>query len=162
MLVFIALSLLVVLGIAFYIRRSKQKEEVGVSLYDNKYLKEYLELSTDHTQLEQYKILSKANSYLIEKEEEIDRETKIIYSLFCARMVSATMWENLKKAKDELTLDKITIEAELGRFSKIDKVETERETNRAIDPIKTKLSYKPSKQEIDELYVRIKENSDLK
>ncbi|KAI5189880.1 hypothetical protein NEMIN01_0743 [Nematocida minor] len=157
MLAFIALGILIPLCISFYIRRGRKTEESIKPLYDNKYLKEYLELSSDISPLEQYKILIKASTYLIEKEEEIETECKVLYSLFYARMISNTMWEHLKNAKEELAMDKITIEAELGRFSKIDKSNIERPgKSSSASAEKTTISCTPSKEDTEALYQRIK------
>ncbi|KAH9385730.1 uncharacterized protein NEMAJ01_0626 [Nematocida major] len=156
MFIFVALSLLIVLSIAFYIRRSILQQEKADLVYDNAYLKEYLELSPEASQLDHFNVLTKASIYLIEKEEELENETKALYSLFYARMVSNTLWEQLKKAKDELHLDKITIEAELGRYAKLDKSSIERHRKRPEVHTKEKLSYAFSNSELKELYERIK------
>ncbi|EHY65953.1 hypothetical protein NEAUS04_1251 [Nematocida ausubeli] len=167
MFTFIAIGLLIPLCVAFYIRRTRKEMKIEMLSYDNKYLKEYLDLPSESTQLDQYKVLAKASIYLIEKESEIEDESKMIYSLFYSRMISSTLWNHLKKIKEELNLDKITVEAELGRFSKIDKssadiITAEKYKKSVVDaPCKEKMTGYISESARDKLYLRLKEKESL-
>ncbi|KAI5167240.1 hypothetical protein NEIG_00705 [Nematocida sp. ERTm5] len=167
MFTFIAIGLLIPLGVALYIRRSRKEIDIDMLSYDNKYLKEYLDMPADAEQVEQYKVLAKASIYLVEKEEEIEEESKIIHSLFYSRMISSTMWDHLKKIKDELSIDKITIEAELGRFAKLDKSKIdgaglEKYKKSVIDaPCKERLSGYVSESDRDRLYLNLTKKASL-
>lgn len=157
MLLFIGLGILVLLGVAYYIGKGKiQKEKDNTEIYDNTHLKEYLELPQETLPLDQYDVLLKASKYLIEKEDDIDKECKIVYSLFCGRMISSTLWEQFKKVKEEVAMDRITIDAELGRFSKMKKnsLDVSRVTPLPSDK-KIVLSYTPDKEKMKSLYEKI-------
>lgn len=160
MLLFIGLSILILIAVAIYIRKGKRLNNYNKPIYENTYLKEYLELQPETDPLDQYKILIKASKYLIEKEEEIEKECKLIYSLFCARMISSTLWEQYKNAKEEVNMDKITVDAELGRFKKIDKSKIERvRIESSSTPQRVTLSYPSSKENEKALYTKYTEGT---
>ncbi|KAI5172304.1 hypothetical protein NEFER03_1418 [Nematocida sp. LUAm3] len=121
MLYFVIIGLLIPMAAIVYIRRTQKKEEIHIKKYKNPYLDEYLELPSETSPQEQYKVLAQAASYLLNYEEELEEELKNVSILFYGRMIGNSMWNELKACKEDLDYEKLTIEAELGRFAKISK-----------------------------------------
>ncbi|KAI5180766.1 hypothetical protein NEOKW01_1050 [Nematocida sp. AWRm80] len=121
MLYFIVIAAVIPLIVIMAIRRNKKDKGYYLGKYDNRYLKEYLTAPADTNQIDLYRMLLNANMYIVEQEEEIDEELKSINSLFYARLISSNTWEDIKQAREEMAFDKLTIDAELGRFEKVDK-----------------------------------------
>ncbi|OAG31099.1 hypothetical protein NEDG_01873 [Nematocida displodere] len=145
MLQFVAIGVAISLGIVLYIRRGQIKKGYYISKYKNKYLEEYLEADPELPQADLYKILMQAAALLLEQEEELERESKWVNTLFYARMISSHTWHDLKTAKEELDFEKITVEGELGRFAKLAK------TNELPSRQKKNLFYEIPAEDVSEL-----------
>ncbi|KAI5186821.1 hypothetical protein NEHOM01_1722 [Nematocida homosporus] len=121
MLHFIAIGMLIPLVAMFYLRRTQKAERFYAGKYKNPYLEKYFEADSDSSPVEQYKVLGQAAAYLLNYEETLEEESKVVSQLFYMRMIGNLLWTDLKTAKEEIEFEKLSIEAELGRFAKIAK-----------------------------------------
>lgn len=99
--------------------RNKYLEE-----YVNPELQEYLEMadSSNVTPNKLFKKLVAAAAILLKRQEELEKERKMMYPLFADRLVSYDLWHSLEVADEELGFERLSIEAEATRFKEFGKI----------------------------------------
>lgn len=118
MLHFLVLAALLPLGALWCISRGDRPKPFYSGSYVNPYLEKYLATEEESTQQEKDKRLAQAAAYLQAQEQALEKEIRRISGLYFARMISNTLWADIKKAQEELQFESITLEGEIERISK--------------------------------------------
>lgn len=102
-----------------YLRRGAKREGYYKRKYRNPYLAQYLELPLEADKVEVYKTLAQAVTLLLKHEQEVNEEMRYLRGLFLERMVSSSLWNDLKAVKEEIEIDKMTVDAEISRYKEM-------------------------------------------
>lgn len=107
----------------FLYTRKRVNKGVGEWFAPNEELEKYYSMvdeGSSNTLL--HKQLAMAASVVLQRQEEVDKERKMLYPLFVDRVISSEMWRKLEKADEDLGFERLSIEAESTRYKEMGRV----------------------------------------